>query len=57
MSAALFDPFHDFDSTGYLRNVTVTALDKSGLTREQQVRPESYRPGMVTGKRRGGTGS
>ena len=21
MSAALFDPFHDFDSTGYLRNV------------------------------------
>ena len=28
-------------------SVTVTALDKSGLTREQQARPESYRPGMV----------
>ena len=27
--------------------VTVTALDKAGLTREQQARTESYRPGMV----------
>ena len=28
-------------------SVTVTALDKFGLTREQQARAESYRPGMV----------
>ena len=28
-------------------SVTVTALDKAGLTREQQARAESYRPGMV----------
>ena len=28
-------------------SVTVTALDKSGLTREQQARPESYQPGMI----------
>ena len=28
-------------------SVTVTALDKAGLTREQQARTESYRPGMV----------
>ena len=27
--------------------VTVTALDKAGLTREAQTRAESYRPGMV----------
>ena len=27
--------------------VTVTALDKPGLTREQQARAESYKPGMV----------
>ena len=27
--------------------VTVMALDKAGLTREQQARAESYRPGMV----------
>ena len=27
--------------------VTVVALDKAGLTREQQARVESYRPGMV----------
>ncbi|MDA8119329.1 MAG: AAA family ATPase, partial [Gammaproteobacteria bacterium] len=28
-------------------SVIVTALDKAGLTREQQARPESYTPGMV----------
>ena len=28
-------------------SVTVTALDKAGLTREQQARAESYKPGMV----------
>ena len=28
-------------------SVTVMALDKAGLTREQQARAESYRPGMV----------
>ena len=28
-------------------SVTVTALDKAGLTREQQARPESYKAGMV----------